>query len=44
MKFAKRVGTEIVFMDNGQIVEQGIPTEIFNNPQTDRLKKFLKNF
>jgi len=44
MEFAKRVGTEIVFMDNGQIVEQGIPTEIFNNPQTDRLKKFLKNF
>ncbi len=41
MGFAKEVGTRVVFMDEGKIIEQGTPDEIFGNPQTDRLKDFL---
>ncbi len=41
MGFAKEVATRVVFMDEGKILEQGTPDEIFNNPQADRLKDFL---
>ncbi len=41
MGFAREVGTRVVFMDEGKIIEQGTPEEIFNNPQTERLKDFL---
>ena len=41
MGFAKEVGTRVVFMDEGKIIEQGTPDEIFNNPQSERLKDFL---
>ena len=41
MGFAKEVATRVVFMDEGRIIEQGTPQEIFNNPQSDRLKDFL---
>ncbi|MBR2715989.1 MAG: amino acid ABC transporter ATP-binding protein [Ruminococcus sp.] len=41
MGFAKEVATRVVFMDEGRIIEQGTPDEIFNNPQSDRLKDFL---
>ncbi len=41
MGFAKEVGTRVVFMDEGVIVEEGTPDEIFNNPKADRLKDFL---
>ena len=41
MGFAREVGTRVVFMDGGKIIEQGTPDEIFNNPQSDRLKDFL---
>ncbi|MBQ8860058.1 MAG: amino acid ABC transporter ATP-binding protein [Ruminococcus sp.] len=41
MGFAKEVGTRVVFMDEGRIIEQGTPDEIFNNPQSERLKDFL---
>lgn len=41
MGFAREVGTRVVFMDAGKIVEQGTPEEIFNNPQSPRLKDFL---
>ncbi len=41
MGFAREVGTRVVFMDEGKIIEQGTPDEIFNNPQTERLKDFL---
>lgn len=43
MGFAREVADRVIFMDNGQIVEQGIPEEIFMNPQSDRLKSFLKS-
>jgi polar amino acid transport system ATP-binding protein len=42
MGFAKEVGDRIVFMDNGVIVEEATPDEFFNNPKSDRAKKFLK--
>jgi polar amino acid transport system ATP-binding protein len=41
MGFAREVGTRVVFMDEGKIIEQGTPDQIFNNPQSDRLKDFL---
>ncbi len=41
MGFAREVGTRVVFMDEGVIVEEGTPEEIFDNPQSDRLKTFL---
>lgn len=42
MDFAKQVSDHIIFMDDGQIVEQGSPTALFNNPQSDRLKQFIQ--
>jgi polar amino acid transport system ATP-binding protein len=44
MRFAKQTGHRIVFMDEGLIVEQGTPQEIFGRPQTTRLKAFLGHF
>lgn len=41
MGFAKEVANRVVFMDNGEIVESGHPTELFENPQHDRTKAFL---
>ncbi len=41
MGFAKEVATRVVFMDDGVILEQGTPDEIFNNPKDPRLKDFL---
>lgn len=41
MGFAKEVADRVIFMDNGKIIEEGTPEEIFNYPKTDRLKSFL---
>ena len=41
MAFAREVGTRVVFMDEGQIIEQGTPHEIFDEPKSERLKSFL---
>ena len=41
MGFAREVGTDIVFVDEGVIVEQGSPKEFFENPKSPRLKDFL---
>ena len=41
MNFAKRVASRVLFIDNGVIVEQGTPEELFNNPQQQRTKEFL---
>ena len=41
MGFARRVADRVVFMDRGEIVEQGAPVEMFEHPKTDRLKLFL---
>lgn len=41
MGFAKSVSDEIIFMENGKIVEQGPPEQLFNNPREERTKEFL---
>ncbi len=41
MGFAREVGSRVIFMDEGKIVEEGTPEEIFSNPKSDRLKNFL---
>ena len=41
MGFAKEVGSRVLFMDDGKIVEENTPEEIFANPKCDRLKDFL---
>ena len=41
MGFAKEVGSRILFMDEGVIMEQGTPQDIFENPQNDRTRDFL---
>ena len=41
MGFAKEVGDRVLFMDEGKLVEEGKPEDIFNNPQNPRLKEFL---
>ena len=41
MGFARAVANRMIFFDKGEIVEQGTPQQIFNNPQNDRTKLFL---
>ena len=41
MSFARDVADRVVFMDGGLIVEEGPPSEVFDNPQSDRTKDFL---
>ncbi len=42
MGFAREVATRVIFMDEGKILEEGTPQEIFENPQHPRLKEFLQ--
>lgn len=42
MSFAREVASHVVFMDEGQIVEEGEPKVIFTNPKKERTKQFLK--
>ena len=41
MGFAREVANRVIFMDEGEIIEQNEPEEFFNNPQSDRTKLFL---
>lgn len=41
MGFAREVATRVLFMDGGNVVEQGAPEKIFTNPENERLKDFL---
>lgn len=41
MGFAREVGNRVIFMDDGKILEEGTPEQIFGNPQNPRLKDFL---
>ena len=43
MGFAREVADRVIFMADGHIVEQGLPQDIFNNPQSERLQNFLKS-
>lgn len=44
MSFARDVADRVIFMDQGIIVEEGSPTDIFQNPSNGRTKAFLKSF
>ena len=44
MPFAKAVSNRVIFMDGGVIVEQGDPRDVFDNPQEERTKQFLRVF
>lgn len=41
MEFAKKVASRVMFMDGGEILEEGTPAEFFGNPKNQRLKEFL---
>ncbi|MDQ0589983.1 amino acid ABC transporter ATP-binding protein [Variovorax paradoxus] len=41
MGFARKVADRVIFMDQGEIVEQNVPERFFGNPQTDRARQFL---
>jgi polar amino acid transport system ATP-binding protein len=41
MGFARKVADQVVFMDEGEVVEAGTPAEIFDNPKSERLQRFL---
>lgn len=43
MGFAREVADRVIFMDNGHIIEQGSPGDIFTRPESERLKTFLKS-
>jgi len=42
MGFAREVGTRLMFMDDGNIVEEGVPKDVFDNPQHPRTQDFLR--
>jgi len=44
MQFARAVADRVIFMDNGNIAEQGEAEEFFSNPKTERAQKFLNTF
>lgn len=44
MAFARDVSSQVIFMDDGRILEQGTPQEVFENPQKERTKQFLSRY
>ena len=42
MQFAREVGDRLLFMDEGKIVEEGVPAEILDSPKQERTKQFLR--
>lgn len=42
MAFAREVSTEVVFLHQGMVLEQGKPSEVFDNPQTERFRQFSR--
>lgn len=43
MEFVKNIATKVIFINEGKIIESGTVEEIFENPQNERLKEFIKN-
>lgn len=43
MNFARRVANRIIFMDDGNILEENTPEEFFTNPKTQRARDFLNS-
>ena len=44
MAFARDVANHVIFMDDGRIVEQGTPDEVFGNTKEERTRQFLSRF
>ncbi len=44
MAFARDISDRVIFMDDGMIVEEGAPQQLFNNPQNPRTQKFLNRY
>lgn len=44
MRFAHDVSDKVIFMDNGVIAEQGTPQQVFENPQSERTREFLRGY
>ena len=44
MAFARHIADHVVFLDEGEIAEEGTPEEIFSAPKTQRLQQFLRKF
>lgn len=44
MAFAKDVASQVIFMDDGNILEQGTPQQVFDNPTMERTKQFLSSY
>lgn len=44
MNFVRSISNKVIFMENGTIVEEGSPEDIFDNPKQDRTKEFLKSY
>ena len=44
MMFAQTVADKVIFMDNGYIIENGTPQDVFDNPKNERTKEFLSKF
>ena len=44
MSFAKAVADRVIFIDEGNIVEEGSPDEFFEHPRTERARRFLNTF
>ena len=44
MQFARAIADRVVFLDEGKICEEGTPSDFFDNPKTERAKKFLNTF
>jgi polar amino acid transport system ATP-binding protein len=42
MQFARDVGDELIFMDDGRIVEQGKPKDVVDHPREERTRRFLR--
>jgi polar amino acid transport system ATP-binding protein len=42
MQFAREVGDRLIFMDEGRIIEQGLPVDVLDNPQEERTRRFLR--
>ena len=44
MAFARDVASQVIFMDDGYILEQGDPVQVFEHPKEERTKQFLSRF
>ena len=44
MSFARDVASQIIFMDEGHILEQGTPEQVFEHPTQERTKQFLSSY